>query len=596
MSVPPVEHREVTEVVNKYWNNDFDSAIKTLEGKKGSHPRYSVEWAFLHLIRDLMKSDTSSKETALSLFQNADRLAYAQRNGQGAASAESPPPDEDEPGDDENDILEAAAEDGENDKKSSSSKFLQRGWKALGSIGSMSAAAIKTATGKSNKLPEDPAALNWKLECDVIYADAMLVRSICQLRMNAYLKGAVNIRKTWGYYQTLLKALEQRGPDISDVVRDNIKYGVGVFYVFLTLVPSGLMKVLSAIGFIRDSELGEQYLLNVFENGGVRAPFAALVLLTYYLFIPTGLADVSDTLRKAKALLDKTNDAYPSNSYFNGYTNFYHRKRGEPEEGLVAIGKAIENSHSGSPVLLRYLQADTLFMAMRWQEAVTAYESLWSDIQTQKLPFEYSGQLVMTMSAGYMMLGDKTKASEYMQQVPAVTNPRSKQDANSPKFANRCIAEPKMLPLAGLHCLYINRDMAHMSKESLLKLEECLTTIEEQHKVSQVPECAAMRLLFLGVIQKVTGRIPEARASWEQIIGMEKSVGGESPTLPYGYYELGELEYRQGNLKVAKKYFDHGVKLKGINFLNKIKHTFIVNEVFIFSLLFSNNKKHRRKE
>eukprot|EP01060_Flectonema_neradi_P034325 TRINITY_DN5994_c0_g1_i1.p1 TRINITY_DN5994_c0_g1~~TRINITY_DN5994_c0_g1_i1.p1 ORF type:complete len:590 (+),score=113.24 TRINITY_DN5994_c0_g1_i1:409-2178(+) len=564
MSVPAVEHKEVTDVVNRYWNNDFDSATSALESKKGTHPRYSVEWAFLHLIRDLMRSDTSSKETALTLFQNADRLAFAQRNGQGATAAEAPPPDEDEPDDaDQTAILEAAAEDGENEKKSSSSKFLQRGWKALGSIGSMGAQAIKTATGKANKLPEDPAALNWKLECDVIYADAMLVRSICQLRMNAYLKGAVNIRKTWGYYQSLLKALELRGSDINDVVRDNIKYGVGVFYVFLTLVPSGLMKVLSAIGFIRDSELGEQYLMQVFDNGGVRAPFAALVLLTYYLFIPTGLADVSDTLRKAKALLDRTNATYPSNSYFNGYTNFYHRKRGEPEEGLIAIGKAIENSHTGSPVLLRYLQADTLFMAMRWKEAVEAYESLWSDIKTQDLPFEYSGQLVMTMAAGYMMLGDEPKAKDYMQQVPAVTNPRSKQDANSPKFANRCINESRMLPLAGFHCLYINRDMAHMSKESLLQLEECLVAMEEKHKMSEVPECEAMRLLFQGVIQKVTGRIPEARASWEKITSMEKMIGTESPTLPYGYYELGELEYRQGNLKESKKYFDYGVKLKG---------------------------------
>eukprot|EP01059_Diplonema_ambulator_P026757 TRINITY_DN4418_c2_g2_i1.p1 TRINITY_DN4418_c2_g2~~TRINITY_DN4418_c2_g2_i1.p1 ORF type:complete len:613 (+),score=261.65 TRINITY_DN4418_c2_g2_i1:51-1841(+) len=563
---PLGSHKEVIEAVTACWNNEYDNAMELLKTKKDTHPRFAVEWAFLFLIKDLMGATSKSKEDVMVMFQKADRLAYAQRDGQGKSADAVVPPDEEVAEEETEAVMQAAEEDGVEEVRKEKPKLLSRGWKAMGSgistISSMGANVFKSATGQANKLPDDPNALRWRLECDVIYADCLLIRSIIQLRGNQYVKGAVNIRKTWGYYQTLIKVLDQRGSEIPTEISDNIKFGVGVFYIFLTLVPSGLMKVLSAIGFIRDSELGEQYLLEVFGNRGVRAPVAALVLLTYYLFIPTGLADVSETLKKAKTLLDKCNEAYPTNSYYNGYTNFYHRKRGETDEAITAIEKAIGFAHS-PPMLLRYLKADTLFMATKWQEAADAYEALWKEISDQKITFEYSGQLVMTMASAYVMLHEDAKAMEYMKMVPSVTNTRSKQDANSPKFANRCIAEPKTLALGGFYCLYINRDMAHMNHETLVVLEEQLETIRTKHDLGSVPETAAMVLLFKGVMEKGCGKKNEARNSWKELIAMEKELGAESPTLPYGYYELGELEYREGNLKESKTLFDHGVKLKG---------------------------------
>eukprot|EP00755_Sulcionema_specki_P022019 Sspe_Gene.75494::Locus_47168_Transcript_1_1_Confidence_1.000_Length_3695::g.75494::m.75494 len=574
-------HTEVLQAVYHMWNNEYREAERMLQQKRESHPRYSLEYANLYLVWNLMNGSNKGKEENLKRFQKADNLATAFKTGRQVAEVEVEEKEEEEEdmrelgaAVDDDEVLDAATDDKtpESAEKKAEAKrpsMWARGWSSAkavgGAIGAMSASAVKAATGNSvPKIPTDPASLRLKLEYDVIYADAMLVRSIIQLRMCSYVKGAVNLRKTWGYYQALLKIVDERAADIPEEIVDNIKYGAGTFYIFLTLVPSGLMKVLSAIGFISDSELGESYLEQVLDRGGVRAPFAALVLLTFYLFLPTGLADMSETLAKAKRILDKANEKYPMNSYFWGYTNFYHRKKGEVPQALVAIEKAIGNVHKGDgiPLLLKYLRADTLFMGLQWKEATVAYKDLRKTIVDEGVQFEFSGQLVMTLSASLAMMGELEEAKEWMNQVPTVTNQKSKQDANSPKFANRCIADERMLALAGYHCLYINRDMAHMKPDALEKLSESLEECKKGNDLDS-PELQAMVLLFEGVIAKGLKRPEVARERWTALVAMEKTLGPESPTLPFGYYELGELEYRSGNLKAAKALFDAGVKVKG---------------------------------
>lgn len=58
-----------------------------------------------------------------------------------------------------------------------------------------------------------------------------------------------------------------KNPNTPVELQDNIKFGVGLFYTILSLLPSSLMKALSAIGFVANRDLGEKYLTDVFNNG-----------------------------------------------------------------------------------------------------------------------------------------------------------------------------------------------------------------------------------------------------------------------------------------------------------------------------------------
>ena len=539
-------HGSVQKAIDLVWDNRGDEAEKILAIKKETNPRWALEWANCMMVRGLMSASNEGREAMLDRFQHADNLATKVKY--------SVPEEED---DDWDDIVAAAEEDGVTSEEDKKRLAKERAKKADKQREKDKKDFKKGDAGRD--------AQNWKLECDVIYADALLVRSVVQLTLNSYFKGGVNLRKTWGCFYALQQELE-RDTD-GTIPRDvamAIKYGCGLFYAYLALVPAGLMKLLSAIGFISDKELGEQFLTEVFKSNTIRTPQAALVLCTYYLFLPTGLGNVKDTLAKAKVVLDTMNEKYPNNSYFWGYLNFYHRKSGNTAEAVDAITRAAGNAERAGqkPTLLMYLHGDTLYMDLQFERAKTQYESLLAHLETSKETFAYTGQVIISLAACYAMLGDDENAMKCMKRVQSAYNPKSKQDANSPKYAARVLKEPRLLALTPVYVLYINRDLAHMKSDHVDKLRAAMTAATASKDLSP-PEVQAMYNLFEGVMNKNTGKPDEARAAFGKIMENEKKLAADSLVLPYCYYEVGELEYRAGDYEKAKQLFEKGSQLKG---------------------------------
>ncbi|EKF37688.1 hypothetical protein MOQ_002112 [Trypanosoma cruzi marinkellei] len=533
----PGFHHHIQDAVHMIWNNQCSEAEEVLFPYKEIHPRYALEYANKYLVQTLMNSTNESREMLLELFKVADSLASAAKYSEPMFDFDV---ENDGDGNGMSMCLPSKAE-----RKISKKSFNGR----------------RKAAERAGQAFVD----NWKLECDVIYADALLMRSVCQLMMNSYFKGGVNLRRTWGLYHKLIQVVEaDKTNQIPNELKMCVKYGTGAFYAFLALVPANLMRLLNVIGFISDKELGEQYLTEVFESDGVRSPFAALVLCTLYLFLPTGLGRVEETLAKAKRILDAMNQKYEHNTYFYGYSNFYHRKRGETAEALMAIQLAETNAERAGlvPILIRYLHADTLFMDLRFEEARYRYAALLDHLAKTKESFAYTGQVVLSLAACFVMLGDDAQAIQWLKKVGSMYNSRSKNDANSPKFASRVLANPRLLPLCGVYMLYINRDLAHMKVEQAERLLGELTRVTKGKDLSG-PEPENMFTLFVGVIHKGCDRIDEAFGYMNKIFANEKRVPSDSMVLPYAYYEAGELEYRRGNYENAKALFTKGQSLKG---------------------------------
>lgn len=538
----PRNFSAVQRAVDMIWNNQADEADKILAVKKDSNPRWAIEWANCMCIKGLMSASNEQREAMLDRFQHADNLATKMKYT---------PAEEDDA--DIEALLAAADEDKDrlSDKERAELKKQQE--------------KQREKDKKAFKASGDDKKTNWKLECDVIYADALMVRSVVQLTLNSYFKGGINLRKTWGCYYALQTELEKDTDNkIPQEIAMSIKYGCGVFYTYLALVPAGLMKLLSAIGFISDKELGEQFLTEVVESNTVRTPQAALVLCTYYLFLPTGLGNVKDTLAKAKKVLDKMNEKYPNNSYFWGYLNFYHRKSGNTVEAVEAITKAARHAEAAGqkPTLLVYLLGDTLYMDLQFEAAKVQYEKLLEHLENTGETFAYTGQVVISLASCYVMLGDTENAMRWLKRVNSMYNPKSKQDANSPKYAARVVSEPRLLPLTPVYVLYINRDLAHMKSDHVDKLRAKMVEVTEGKDMSP-HEVTAMFNLFEGVMFKNTSKPAEARVAFGKILENEKKLSSNSLVLPYAYYELGEMEYRAGAYEEAKRLFDKGSKLQG---------------------------------
>ena len=342
--------------------------------------------------------------------------------------------------------------------------------------------------------------------------------------------------------------------------------------------------MLSAIGFVADRKQGEAYLQQTFRSGGVRSANAALVLLTLYLFCPTKLGHAEDTLAKAKVILTKMNAKYPNNSYFFGYANFYHRKTGAGAPAVESINKALQcfPSVPQSPMLLRYLKADTYFMNMQWAEAAAQYTALWQELSKKGSgmhcvhyepsplsplnteSFDYTGQVVLTLGAAHAALGDMPTATKYMRLVKQATNTKSKQDASSPPFALLCGTDARYLKMAALFCLNLNKDLEHLQASALQTL---LIKLEKDNASGSLTRggkgVAAMYHLFTGMCQHGCGDKAAARLSWLAVLKQEKHMSDDPcGTLAYAYALLGDLSYTEGKPSLAKNYFEKGSKLK----------------------------------
>lgn len=528
----------IANAVKMTWDNQYKEAMELLKAKRSTQPRYALEWAGVYIVESLMSSTNESRENIIKLLGEAEALARSQKYNESMFS-------DDETSECTESSVSNPAKQKETTYNNKKKEFKKQKKEALQS------------NAEFNE--------NWKLECEVIYADAVLLRAICQIMMNSYLKGGLNLRIAWGLFYGLIQKVES---DINESIPDDLKYaikfGAGLFYTFLALVPASLMKLLTIVGFISDKELGEKYLTEVFQSSSIRAPYAALTLCTMYLFLPTGLGDLNETLVKAKRVLDEMNSRFPNNTYFYGYSNFYYRKRGDLDAALNSITIAVNNAEKVglAPLLIRYLMADTLFMCIEWKKAKEIYISVIDHLAKTKEKFAYTGQIALSIAGCCVMLHQKEEGMEWIKKVKSMYNPKSKNDSNSPKIANRIIANSRLFPLTAVYVLYINRDLTHMTAEQGSRVLEEMNKILE-HEDTTGPEAENMTLLFRGVIFKGCGRTQEGIQCFNEILANEKSIPQDLMILPFTYYELAEMEYRLDNLEKAKTLFEKGSKIKG---------------------------------
>lgn len=107
-----------------------------------------------------------------------------------------------------------------------------------------------------------------------------------QFHNGNYIKGAWNMRSAWKSYEAVLKKHVKDGKaDIHPEIFACLKFGVGVFYYIVGLMPGVLQTLLSWIGFVADYDVGVQYLNECYQADCLKSPFAALILCMSYLFM-----------------------------------------------------------------------------------------------------------------------------------------------------------------------------------------------------------------------------------------------------------------------------------------------------------------------
>ncbi len=170
----------------------------------------------------------------------------------------------------------------------------------------------------------------------------------------SYLKGAWNIKSSWGYYKTAaaeLAANASSGATNAPELVCACKCGTGFFNLMVSLLPPTIVTIASWIGFSGDRDQGLEDLRDSVRSDQSMSPFAAMMLLSYLCGISAQVGDCNAAyMEEARALLNWVEERYPKSIIFSWVKVRYLRTNGQLREAIECAQEAVDNGND-FPVL-----------------------------------------------------------------------------------------------------------------------------------------------------------------------------------------------------------------------------------------------------
>jgi len=514
---------DIVEGINQIWNNKFSEAEKIFATKKDSNPRHALHYAEVAFLRSFITADTSDTEMAVSRLKSAKKLAESHL------------------------------------------KAYEKGMVPVG---------ITVADKKE--------FANNFLDCRVVFGDTLYMLAVLQLTRDSKLKGAFNMRKSWKVFEESLKSVK----DAKDQTIHNeelvrcLNFGAGFFFFAMSIIPQKFLKLVELVGFRADRDLGLKYIRECHESGGIRAPFATIVLLFNNLLLPRGLANPAKYLREADFLIKDSLSKYPEGSLIQVMGSHCARKQCNIDEGIKFMEDAIQNCQSlnASPLIYKYELANCFTMKLNWTEAAKHFEPL---VEEEK--FQVRALCALQLATCYHMMGDREKANAMFNRMHSLTKKNSSVDPIVARQAARFASNGGWF--SAFELLYIRRDLAKMERYvpdvlQLLEKQAAHTnaqkpvTVEittkkgfagfankfsamsiskpkKEEPVDHSVDDRAIYLLIKGSLLKSAEKGDEAIECFREVIRLEPLIR-EKYYVPYCLFELGESLYHKGQLKEAQ--------------------------------------------
>jgi tetratricopeptide (TPR) repeat protein len=422
-----------------------------------------------------------------------------------------------------------------------------------------------------------PPTDKWKIDSRIVCGEALYVLAILQLTRDSKVKGAYNLRKSWKIFEQCLKDQKAGILKVTPELERCLHFGAGFFYFIVSIIPTNLLKFVELVGFHADRELGLQYMRECYTSGGVRSPYAAIILLFNNLLLPRGLADVTPYIREAEQLIKDAVPKFPYGSVFQVMGSHCARKQCDLENGIKYMQVAIENCNKlgAQPALYAYELANCYATKLDWVSAAPIFEKLIADEK-----FQVSAMCALQYGGVLIMLGQPERALEiFEKRVPVLIAATRKTNPLSSTIKAQCqrFIQSKGY-FAAFELLYFRRDIAKMPPDIYIQAMKLLESVAEKAGVLTAPpepkstdlkrntsfsfgnlknmftpkiitytifDDRASFLLLKGSILKATGKPTDAIDCFKEVVNMEKYLN-EKFFLPYCFFELGESYFHLG--------------------------------------------------
>lgn len=378
------------------------------------------------------------------------------------------------------------------------------------------------------------------------------------------------MKSCWQIYSGLLKSHTDKDGVITlhPEIQEHLKFGVGLFYYIVSLVPGVMLKILQMIGFVGDSDKAIVYMSEIYQGGGLKSPYAAIILMAVYLFLPSALSDTHEQLEKVKPIIEQCRKVYPNGAMFNYMSAQYEKKNGNGKQAVQYLNDAIKacKAMQIEPNFFMWDLANAHLMCLEWTNAITTLEAI-IDATGKKKAFEFNSICTLQLACAYNMTGDEKKALEKLKQVKTFVSNKGRFDRMALRKADAILASQDMksaMYSATFELLYFKRDIAHMMKEHLEVVQKHMEKISSQIDVNKMdlkktnPEIlvnVASCLVIEGGVWNGLKNKENARKCFEKVLALEPSLPALSGRhwVVGALYELGEISFREGKLEEAQE-------------------------------------------
>merc|ERR1719502_27290 len=171
-----------------------------------------------------------------------------------------------------------------------------------------------------------------------------------------------------------------------DDLKGRVSFGLGLFYLVTSLLPTGLCPLLRLAGFVIDREQGRAYLTRCIDGKlGYRATLATIVLSMYHL-------DMEPDMERAGDLLIHGLHQKPQNVLLHWAASLLAWRNADIESAVMEIGSALYSCGDelrDNAIYLRYELGMFHFMGMYWQMSYEHLRYVYDTLQADKVFFPY---------------------------------------------------------------------------------------------------------------------------------------------------------------------------------------------------------------
>jgi len=207
-----------------------------------------------------------------------------------------------------------------------------------------------------------------------------LVAGVVEIMQGMPSRGVWHVLRSWLWLRNLeVEALNYDGYERC-CVRSTALLALGVFNLFVSMLPPTAMKAAGwATGFSGGRDVALAQLQSCWEEGGIQAPFAGLVLIGFSVDVSSFLGELRSERAKrhasARAILDWSKEHYPSAFFFKGLESGYLAATQDLEGALAELDE-IKTSVANLPAflfLVNVRRATFLLSLFRWKDAGDAF-------------------------------------------------------------------------------------------------------------------------------------------------------------------------------------------------------------------------------